>query len=158
VTAVTAWLAARAPRERALLAAAAGLTAVVALAVLILGVRDDLAALRARVAGHERELAEVRRLAGRLQHVAPVAVDGATVLARLAAAAGDTVGRERIAALTPEGDDRVTLQVSGAPLPSIVGLLHALEVGAPSVAVVALDLRKESDAPDRFDVTLEVAR
>ena len=79
-------------------------------------------------------------------------------MARLEAAAGETVGRERVAALTPDGDDRVTLQVSGAPLASIVALLHALEGGAPPAQVTRLDLRKEPDDPSRFDATLQVLR
>ena len=157
---MTAWLSSRTPRERLLLAVAAGLTGVVVVLTLVLAVRDDLAALDARVAGHERELLEVRRLAGRLREVTPVpaAADGATTLARLEAAAGETVGRERVAALTPDGDDRVTLQVSGAPLASIVALLHALEGAVPPARVARLDLRKETDDPGRFDATLQVLR
>jgi hypothetical protein len=144
-----------------LLAGAAGLSVVVGLLAIVFAARDDLAALDARVAGHERELVEVRRLAGRLRETSPVpgaATDGATTLARLEAAAGETVGRERVAALTPDGDDRVTLQVSGAPLASIVALLHALEGGAPRAQVTRLDLRKEPDDPSRFDATLQVLR
>jgi hypothetical protein len=154
---VTAWLAARSPRERRLLAVAAGLAAASGLGVLTLGVRDDLAALRARVAAHERELEQVRRLAGRLRQAAgPGPVAGVPLLTRLEAAAGETVGRERIAGLTPDGEGRVTLQVTGAPLDSVVRLLHALEAGAPPIPVTRFELRKEVDDPARFDATLEV--
>jgi type II secretory pathway component PulM len=157
---MTAWLSSRSPRERVLLGVAAALTAVFGLLSLVLAARDDLAALRARVAGHERELLEVRQLAARLQQASPppAAADGATMLARLEAAAGATVGRDRIAALTPDADDRVTLQVSGAPLGSIVALLHTLEGATPRAQVARLDLRKEPDDPNRFDATLQVLR
>ena len=155
-----AWLASRSPRERVLLTVAAGLGAVIGVLALVLTVRDDLGALRARVAGHERELVEVRGLAARLRQASPspATADGATILARLEAAAGETVGRELIAALTPDGDDRVTLQVSGAPLASIVALLHALEGATAPAQIARLDLRKEVDDPSRFDATLQVLR
>jgi type II secretory pathway component PulM len=156
---MTAWLASRSPRERMLLALAAGLAAATALVGLALGVRDDLEALRDRVAGHERELSEVRRLAARLRQAAEAErSDGAALVTRLEAAAGRTVGRERIAALTPDGSKRVTLEVSDAPLAELIRLLHDLEAGTPPLPVTRLELRKQADQPARFGATLEVVR
>src|SRR5438552_2364235 len=63
---LTAWLMDLSRRERTLLAAAGALTIGVVVLAAAFAVRDDLAALRARVAGREREHGAVRRLAARL--------------------------------------------------------------------------------------------
>ena len=162
---VAAWLAGRSARERLLLLGAVGLTA--ALSVVLAGraVLEDLAVRRARVAAHERELREVRRLAAVLERSTPSADAGAeaSLLARLETAAGEVVGRERIASMTPEPDasadeERVSLEVRGATLPDTVRLLHALATASPPVAVTGLTLRKHPDDATRFDATLEVAQ
>src|SRR5262249_51724662 len=125
VTRVAAWLAALAPRERVLVSAAAVLTVVIGAGGAAPAGRADRSARRAGVAGHERELAEVRRLAAVLRQApATTATDGAPLLTRLEAAAMETVGRERIAGMTPttsatsDGaqEERVALRVSGASL------------------------------------------
>lgn len=166
---LAAWLAARSARERALVGAAAALTVLVAGVLAALAVRDDLASLSARVAGHERELREVRRLAAALLHDpatgAPEAADATALMARLEAAVDGAVGRERIAGMTPapprvEGglvEERVTLRVSGASLGDTVRLLYALEGASPPLRVTRLELRKHPDDPARFEATLEAA-
>jgi hypothetical protein len=141
-----------------LLAAAAALATALGLLALVLAVRDDLSALRARVAGHERELQEVRRLAARLRQVAAPAASDVPLLPRLEAVAGEAVGHERIAALTPDGDAGATLQVSAVLLASLVRLLHALEAGTPALPVTRFALRQEPDDPARFSATLEIVR
>jgi hypothetical protein len=148
------------PRERRL-AGAAVLALAAAAGLAGLGfVREDLATLRARVAGRERELAEVRRLAAALGREAgsgPSAPGDAVLLTRLEAAAETAVGRERIASMTPgEGGEHVALRVTGASLPEVVRLLHALETGPPPLVVGRLELRKHPDDPARFDAVLEV--
>ena len=156
-------------RERRLLAAAAGVTALVLAGRLALAVRDDLATLRARVAAHERELAEVRRAAATLRRTVPSPADGddaTPLLGRLESAAGDVVGRERIASMTPApgstedgiAEERVALGVRDASLVETVRLLHALEGGSPPLRVARLELRKHPDDAERFDATIEVAR
>ena len=108
VTRLAAWLANLSPRERVLLVAAAVLTGLLGAAGIVKAVRDDLATLRARVAGHERELREVRRLALALGRGAGPTSDGtgeaASVIAMLEAAAESVVGRERLVSDLPRGE------------------------------------------------------
>lgn len=160
------WLASRAPRERMLLFVAAALTAVVGSALCALALRDDLRALRARVAAHERELVQVRRLAARLRNDAGAvgtAAGAAPLVARMEAAATAIVGRDRIASMTPasaaaEDEERVALRLAGASLADTVRLLHALGDAAPPLQVTRLELRKRSDDRTRFEATIEVAQ
>src|SRR5439155_22034148 len=102
---LAAWLAALSARERTLVAAAATAAALALVARGALAVRDDLATLGARVAGHERELAAVRPAAAGPPPRPPAATGSAAdppaLLARLEAAATDAGGRERIASMTP---------------------------------------------------------
>jgi hypothetical protein len=167
VSRLEAWLAGRSSRERTLVLAAVGLTLTVVAAFGVRAVLGDLALARARVAGHERELKDVRRLAAALERsVSPptsVDRDGASLLARLEAAAGEVVGRERIASMTPESgavedEERVTLRITGATLPDTVRLLHTLATGSPPLSVTGLTLRKHPDDQTRFDATLQVAQ
>ena len=159
------FLARLAPRERRLLGAAAGVAALVVVTHLVLAVWGSLAALEARVAGRERELRAVQTLAARLRRgTAPAEATEPPLVTRLEEMASGTVGRARIAGMTPETaqlgagieEERVTLRASGASLPEVVSLLHALEV-AP-MPVVRLELRKLAAAPAEFAATVEVAR
>jgi len=166
---LAAWLATLSARERTLVAAAAAAAGLGLVASGVLGVRDDLATLGARVAGHERELAAVRRAAAALRRggapAAGEAADPPALLARLEAAATDAVGRERIASMTPTtgpvedglAEERVALAVRGASLADTVRLLHRLETADPPLHVARLELRKRPDDPAHFDATVEVA-
>lgn len=156
-----------APRERLLLGAATGLAALVVVAHLGLAVWGHLASLEARVAGRERELRAVQALAARLHRAAqPAEPSEPALVTRLEEAASGTVGRARIAAMTPDTaplgagieEERVTLRASGASLPEVVSLLHALEAGPVPLPVVRLELRKLPAAPAEFAATVEVAR
>jgi len=169
VSRLAARLGALAPREQRLLVAAAAITALVVVARVAVAVRDDLATLRARVAAHERDLAEVRRAAATLRRSAPPAAadDGAaSLLARLESTADGAVGRERIASMTPSAgpvedgvaEERVALSVRGASLVDTVRLLHALETASPPLRVARLELRKHPDETERFDATVEVTQ
>ena len=102
---LTAWLMDLSRRERTLLAAAGAVTLGVVVLAAAFAVRDDLAALRARVAGRERELGEVRRLAARLhqEEGASSSTPDSALFTRLQAAVDESVGRERLAML---GDSR----------------------------------------------------
>ena len=166
---LAAWLAGLSARERTLVAAAAATAALALVARGGLALRDDLATLRARVAGHERELAAVRRAAAALRRggapAAGEAADAPALLARLEAAVSDAVGRERIASMTPTAgpvedglaEERVALAVRGASLADTVRLLHRLETADPPLHVARLELRKRPDDPAHFDATVEVA-
>jgi hypothetical protein len=164
---LAAWLGSRTPRERALLAAALGVTAAVAVGLTALAVRDDLAALRARVAAHERDLREVRRLAARLRREGRLATAAPAVplVARLETAASELIGRERIAGMTPASmaledgavEERVALRLAGASLADTVRLLHALEASAPPLHVARLELRKRADDRTRYEALVEVS-
>ena len=160
------WLAGLAARERALLGIAAGVLAAVLAGHAALALRDDLTTLRVRIAAHEHELAEVRRAATTLRRSRRPAPEagGGSLLGRVESAALGTVGRERIAGMTPAvgsvedglAEERVTLRVIDAALPETVGLLHALETASPPLPVARLELRKHPDDAARFDVTVEV--
>jgi len=154
-----------APRERRLLGAAAGIAVLVAVVHLALAVWGSLAALETRVAGRERELRAVQALAARLRRgTAPAEATEPPLVTRLEQVASGTVGRARIAGMTPETaplgagieEERVTLRASGASLAEVVSLLHALEVAPMWVA--RLELRKLAAAPAEFAATVEVAR
>lgn len=156
IAAVAGWLAGRSDRERRLLV----LAALVAVGVLggwaVVGVRDDLARLRARVAAHERELAVVRRLAGTL--AATAVADERSLAGRLAAATADAGLADRVVAMTPASDPRgLALRVSGASLPEVVRLLHVLDREPPPLGLARLGLRSQPDDRRRFEVTLELA-
>lgn len=162
---MTAWWDDRSPRERWLVGTAlASVLALVVIAV-VTAVRDDLAALRDRVAAQERTLAHVRSLAADVTRATP-ATDGDALLARLETAADAVVGRARIASMTPlDGADvagareeRVAVRLTGASLGETVRLLHALAAADPPLPVVRLDLRKHPDDARHFDATIEVAR
>lgn len=159
-----AWIAGRTEREQRLLAVAAVGGALALAGAIVVSIHDDLEALRVRVAGRERALHEVRRLAATLRRTAPASADGAAatpLLTRLEATVGGVVGRVRVAAMTPvaaEGSaPGVALRVGGATLAEVVGLLHACESQVPPLAVTRLALRKHPDDPARFEATLEVA-
>ena len=166
---LAARLAGLSARERTLLAAAAAAAGLALAGGGALAVRDDIASSRARVAGHERELAAVRRAAAALGREGDAGAarpaDAPALVARLEAAAGDAVGRERIASMTPAAgpledglvEERVTLGVRGASLADTVRLLHHLETAEPPLRVVRLELRKHPDDPAHFDATVEVA-
>jgi len=156
-----------APRERRLLGAAAAVAGLVVVVHLTASVWDGFAALQSRVAGRERELAAVQALAARLRNgVTPADAAEPPLVTRLEQVATGTVGRERIADMTPGTEqlgagvqeERVTLRVSGASLAEVVSLLHALEVGPVPLPVARLELRKLPAARAQFAATIEVAR
>ena len=165
---LASWLAARSPRERRLLAVAAACAGAIAIALVGQAARDDLATLRARVTAHEHELGDVRRLAVALRLQTPataaVTVADAPLLGRLEEAAATTVGRDRIASMTPVAapaggrPDAVALRIADASLAEVVRLLHGLATGNPPLAVTRFELRKHPDDPMRFDASLDVAR
>jgi hypothetical protein len=159
--ALRAWLAGRSERERRLLGAAAVIAGASIAIAGALTLRDAHAALVARVAGHERELAAVRRLAATVAGARAPGRDDGSMVARLDAAASAAGVADRVASMTPaadgSADGSLALRVTGASLAETVALLHAIEDAGDPVAIARMTLRKHPDDPGRFDVTLDVA-
>ncbi len=164
IAAVERRLAARTERERRLVVVAVALTLVAVVISLVAAVHDDLVGLRARVDGHERELAAVRRLATALG-TGPVATDETTLLTRVQAATDAAGLTERVAAMTPgtapgrpdARDGSLSVRVAGASLADTVRLLHELDAEATGPRVAGLGLRKHPDDPRRFELSLELS-
>ncbi|MGH7893598.1 MAG: hypothetical protein ACREQL_02970 [Candidatus Binatia bacterium] len=158
-----AWLTTRSERELRLLGVAAVVAGSAALLTAGGAVRDDLARRHARVAGLERELAQVRRLAETLAVDGnPAAASASSTLARLQTAAEAAGLGERIAAMTPAAafddggpDDRVTMRLVGPSLADTVRFLHALEIDEPALRIARFALHKHPDDATRFDLVLE---
>jgi len=158
VSAVAAWLAERTPRERRVLAVAAGLVVLLVAWAGVGALVDDLATLQARVDARADELAAVQRLAARLTDAPPPSADAPPLVPRLEHALLPLVGRERLARLAPLDADgrRATLRLTDVTLAEVVQVLHALEQDAAGVAVLRLDLAKHADDPQRFELTADV--
>jgi hypothetical protein len=161
------WLAARAPRERMLLAVVATIAVLAGVLTAALTIHADLASLEERVASRERELGAMRRLAADLGPTpTPAPAGSPSLVTRLETAAEAVVGRPRIAAMTPttaplpEGlrEERVALRLAGTSLAELVRLLHGLGSADPPIEIARLELRKHPDDPRHFDATIEAAR
>jgi hypothetical protein len=157
------WLAGRTERERRLVVLAAGVTIATLVAGAGLAVRDDLATLATRVAAHERELQQVRRLAAGVGAPGRAPADGGALMTRLQSAAEAAALGDRVTGMTPSADPerggdagRLAARLSGTSLAETVRLLHALDRDDPPLGVARLALRKHADDPQRFDVTLEI--
>lgn len=161
------WLAARAPRERVLLAVVGTIVGLAGVLAAALAIHADLASLEERVASRERELTALRRLAADLGPTpTPAPAGSPSLVTRLETAAEAVVGRPRIAAMTPttaplpEGlrEERVALRLAGTSLSELVRLLHGLGSADPPIEIARLELRKHPDDPRHFDATIEAAR
>jgi hypothetical protein len=161
------WLAARAPRERMLLAVVGAIVVVAGVLTAALAIHADLASLQEHVTSRERELATLRRLAADLGPTpTPAQAGSPPLVTRLETAAEAVVGRPRIAAMTPttaplpEGlrEERVALRLAGTSLAELVRLLHGLGSADPPIEIARLELRKHPDDPRHFDATIEAAR
>ena len=148
--AVTAWLAARNPRERLLLGAGA---VVLALAVLVLGVWQPLRANRdaelARIARYDRTLAAVSQLPATARPVAdprPIA----TILAQTAAAQGLSILRLD----TPKAET-ATLTLQDAPFETLVLWIDGLNRDSGLAITSATIRRTEVPGTVSADLSLE---
>src|SRR5262249_12969094 len=116
--------------------------------------------LRARVAAHEHELAQVRRLAATLGPATPSSTGDGALLTRLQTATDAAALADRVTAMTPAADgtpSRLGAHPDGASLAETVRLLHLLDQDGAPLGVGRLALRKLVDDPHHFDVTLEIA-
>ena len=159
MTTLGPWLATRSPRERRLLVAALLAAGIVAGVRGAVAVRTHFALARARLAAEERDLASVRQLARELARApVPAEPDDTPLVARVEAVTADTIGRERIASMTPLAGDgeAISVRLVGPSLADAVRLLHALAASTRAPRVRKLDMIKHPDDPARFDVVLEV--
>jgi hypothetical protein len=157
------WLAGRSERERRLVTLAAGVTVVTLVASAGLAVRDDLETLATRVAAHEHELQQVRRLAAGGGAPSRAPGDDGALMTRFQSAADAAALADRVTAMTPSADAeagggaaRLTARLTGTSLGEAVRLLHALDRDGAPLGVARLALRKHPDDPQHFDLTLEV--
>ena len=155
-----AWWESRSERERTLLRLTAAVCAVVLALRIGSAVVQDLAAIEARIAAQERDLAAVRRLSRQLvqQRAAATGGDERPLVTRIEATASAVVGHERIASMTPVvgGNEGVALRLVNTSLGEVVRVLYGIEQAGDRVDT--LDLVKHPDDPGRFDATLEIAR
>src|SRR5262249_8465455 len=161
------WLAARAPRERMLLAAVATIAVLAGVLTAALAIHADLASLEARVTSGERELAALRRLAADLGPTpTPAPAGSPPLVARLRAPARARGGppprgaQAPTPAPPPEGlrEGRGALGRAGPSRAELGRLRQGLGGAAPPIEIARLELRKHPDDPRHFDATIEAAR
>jgi type II secretory pathway component PulM len=172
-----AFLAGREPRERVLLFVGAGAAA---LLVLWLGVWEPLAGqldrLDRSIAAARRDQGEIARLKARHEELSAQVQDlerrvggsegGASLFAQLESVAVPIVGRERIAAMSPQtravGDrfeeESVDVRIDGVPIRELVKLLHEIEDGSPPMEVSRASFKRQYKDATRLDVSLVVSR
>ena len=164
------------PRERMLLAAAAGATLLIVLWLVATGLADRREALAAQIAAGRRDL---DRMVSVRDAVLRLRAENDAVQRRLATLGPDfslfshlqgvtrrTLERQRISAMSPSTrklsdgmqEDSVEIRLSGVTLRALVGFLHAVEKGETPLLVSRLRMKKRFDENQRFDVTLVVAR
>ncbi|MCS6924996.1 MAG: type II secretion system protein M [Candidatus Binatia bacterium] len=158
------------PRERRLLGAAGMMACGVAAYLLVIDpVWEWHARLRARVAAKERELEEIlalRRtylaLRQEVQRTRMLNQMQTSPFAFLEELATSTVGREKVAALTPTGrethngvsQETLELRLQGVSLREVVELLHKIESAGIALRTVQLSIKKSYKDPYAFDVAL----
>ncbi len=151
--------------ERLVFRVGAGASSTLLILGLTLGMHAHLVRLRARVAQHEADLAQVRQLAAVLAGSStprPVPPDTMPLVTRLETTAASTVGRERVVSLTPEpsvvedgvSEAHVTVRLSNTALPDLVRFIYGLETAPVPTPITQLALSKRPDNPQRFDATL----
>ena len=155
------WLTARSEREQRLLSVAGVLALTIGVTTATLATRDHFRALHAQLEARRTELAAVRRLVAQLEPNDAVAAPDLPLVSRLETAATTTVGRERLAAMTPatndDGRTQVGMRIIDASLTEVIAFLHAVESPTAPARVTRLELRTRPNAPARFDLLLDVA-
>lgn len=168
--AVSPFLARLSPREQRLVGAA---SAVAGGLLLYLFVIDPLwemhDRLRARVAAKERELSEVvalsrtyRALRQEVDKVRPPTSATLSPIAFLENLVSGTVGRDKVAAINPAGDDpgagtgreMLELSLTGVSLRELVELLYKIDTASMPLRTTRLSIKKRYKDPYTFDVAL----
>jgi hypothetical protein len=125
--------------------------------------------MRARVAAKERELSEVvalrrtyqtlRREADRVQATAEANI---SVFALLEGLATNTIGRDKVASITPAGretrdgldQETIELKLSGVSLRELIEFLYKIDTTGTALRVVHLSVKKRYKDPYAFDVAV----
>jgi type II secretory pathway component PulM len=125
--------------------------------------------MRARVAAKERELGEVaalrrtyqtlRREADRVRATAGANV---SVFALLEGLATSTIGRDKVASITPAGretrdgldQETIELTLSGVSLRELIEFLYKVDTAGTALRVVHLSVKKRYKDPFSFDVAV----
>jgi len=166
-----------APRERALVLGAAGVTLALLLWLAVVEpLGDSLSRLERDVvrgrddaAGIGELVARYRTLRGeidRLERSATGEQGGASLFAQLEAIAVPVAGRERIVAMNPSTrplgnelqQELVEMRIEGVTMRALVTLLHAIENREPPIAVERVAVKRQYKDQTRVDATVVVAR
>jgi len=142
-----------APRERALVLGAGGVTL---LLILWLGVVEPLVD---SLAGLDRDVLRGREDASSDQ-------SGASLFAQLEAISVPIAGRERIIAMNPSTraignelqQELVEMRIEGITVRALVSLLHAIENREPPIAVERIAVKRQYKDQTKVDATVVVAR
>jgi hypothetical protein len=164
------------PRERVLLAAAIGITALLATWLLATTLAEHRQTLRAQIAANERELAEMVTLRDRFARLRgendaiqrTLAGGGAdfSLFSHLESVTREVLSGERVAAMNPSSrnlseniqEEDVEMRLSGISLHELVSLLYRVEKSDLPLLVSRLQMKKRFDQPYVFDATLVVGR
>jgi len=168
---VAAGLAARlSPRERWFAVVAGVVLAGILLILFVITPLVDMRGrLQARVATKERELTEVANLAStyeqlrrELERVGPANVSTLSPFAFLEGLTTSTLGREKLAAINPIGQEErgggtqetIELKLNGVSLQELVDLLYKIDVSGTAMRCTTLAIKKRYRDPYTYDVTL----
>ena len=168
---VAAGLAARlSPRERWFAVVAGVVLAGILLILFVITPLVDMRGrLQARVATKERELTEVANLAStyeqlrqELERVGPTNASTLSPFAFLEGLTTSTLGREKLAAINPIGQEErgdrtqetIELKLNGVSLQELVDLLYKIDVSGTAMRCTTLAIKKRYKDPYTFDVTL----
>lgn len=163
------------PRERVMLYAAVGVSA---LLVVWLGVYEPMAStltdLDRRIGIARRDAASVNALAERYRSLRSAVADleggsasgGASLFSQLESTAVPIIGRERIVSMNPSSrqigenfeEDLVDMRLEAVPLRELLELLYTIEYKDPPMRLSRAAFKREYKDPSLIDATLVVAR
>jgi hypothetical protein len=164
------FLARLSPREQRMLGAAGVVAGGLLLYLCALGpLWEFYDRLHTQVAAKERELSEVvalsrtyRILRQEVDKVRPLTSATLSPIAFLENLASGTVGRDKVAAINPAGNDSragadqamLELSLTGVFLRELVELLYKIDTASMPLRITRLSIKKRYKDPYTFDVTL----
>lgn len=166
-----------APRERALVLGAAGVTSVLLLWLAVIEpLGESLSRLERDVARSREDASSIGELVtryralraevDRLERGAASERGGASLFAQLESIAVPVAGRERIVAMNPSTralgnelqQELVEMRIEGITMRGLVNLLHAIENREPPIAIERVAVKRQYKDQTRVDATVVVAR